>query len=74
MRDLVQQQTLSEIKKESLKSRLVLTVHDSLIYEVPEVELEAIQKLVMEEVRRPVEGVLVQMDAKIKIGDRWTVA
>lgn len=54
-----------------LGAQLVLTVHDSVIYEVPNNEVSESIKLVKEEIERPLEGVNVPMRAEIKKGNRW---
>lgn len=60
-------------KFESLKlaGQLVLTVHDSVIYEVPDAEVSESVKIIKEEIERPIEGINVPMQAEIKIGHRW---
>ena len=35
-----------ELKKKGLKTRMLLQIHDELVFEVPEVEVEYISKLV----------------------------
>ena len=54
-----------------LGAQLVLTVHDSVIYEVPDAEVVESMKLVKLEIERPLEGVNVPMQAEIKTGLRW---
>jgi uracil-DNA glycosylase family 4 len=53
------------------KSQLVLTVHDSVIYEVPDAEVVESTRIIKEEIERPIEGINVPMSAEIKIGHRW---
>jgi len=50
---------------------LVLTVHDSVIYEVPDAEVQESLKLIKEGIERPIEGINVPMSAEIKMGHRW---
>lgn len=57
------------------KIRLVLTVHDSLIYEVPKEEKDILIKIIKEEVARgynTIEGpIRVPMKIDISVGERW---
>lgn len=53
-------------------SRLVLTVYDSLIYSVPDSELEVASKLIFEEMQaKPLADMVVPLVSEIKIGKRW---
>lgn len=60
-------------KFESLKlaGQLVLTVHDSVIYEVPDAEVIESTRIIREEIERPIEGINVPMSAEIRKGVRW---
>ena len=54
--------TQARLKREKLQSRMILTVHDELVFEAPEAELEKAKAIVREEMegtfpmRVPVEG------------------
>lgn len=65
----------SRIKKRlesiNFKGQLVLTVHDSVIYEVPDEEVSESIKIIKEEIERPIEGINVPMAAELKVGHRW---
>ena len=61
------------LKKEARQSRMLLQIHDELIFEVPDVELEEMKRLVREEM----EGVLamaVPLKVDIGVGDNWSEA
>lgn len=60
-----------ELEKRKLAGQLVLTVHDSVIYEVPDNEVDQSLKIIKEEIERPIEGINVPMVAEVKKGRRW---
>jgi len=55
------------IKEKGFKSYQVLTVHDSLVWEVPKEELEEMLKIVYEETSRQLPGITVPIEAEIKV-------
>ena len=58
------------IKKEKLKSRLILQVHDELIVEAPNSEAEIVKKLVTEEMENAC-NLSVNLTADANIGKTW---
>ena len=58
------------IKKEKLKSRLILQVHDELIVEAPNSEAEIVKKLVTEEMENAC-NLSVKLTADANIGKNW---
>ena len=59
-----------EVSKRQLKSKLLLQVHDELIFEVPQDELETMRQLVSEVMSTALElSVPVKVD--IKMGNNW---
>jgi len=52
-------------------SYLVLTVHDSLIYEVPDAHVETVKEIIRKEVTRPIKGYTVPIGIDLKIGKHW---
>ena len=61
------------IEKNKLKTLLIMQVHDELVLEVPEAELEAVKA----EVRRLMESVArleVPLIADVGVGDNWDQA
>jgi DNA polymerase-1 len=61
------------IQSESLKSRMLLQVHDELVFEVAPGELETLKKLVVEEMEGVVE-LSVPLEVQIGIGKSWELA
>ena len=63
----------NRLKNENLKSLMILQVHDELVFEVPEGELEIMKQLVCEEM----EGVMelkVPLKVDIGVGKNWSEA
>jgi DNA polymerase-1 len=63
----------SRIRSEQLQSRLIMQVHDELVFEVPEAELLQMELLVDQEMSRAVE-VLVPLKVDISYGANWSEA
>ncbi|WP_436796445.1 DNA polymerase I [Desulfuribacillus alkaliarsenatis] len=59
-----------EIKQRKLDSRMLLQVHDELIFEVPEHELEIMTKLVPE-IMENCTKLSVPLQVDVSIGDNW---
>ncbi|GAJ06162.1 unnamed protein product [marine sediment metagenome] len=59
-----------EMNKRQLKSKMLLQVHDELIFEVPEEEREEILKLVPEIMSSALE-LSVPLKVDIKTGNNW---
>lgn len=63
------------LKQLNSKTKLVLQVHDELVYEVPKEEQESIIKIIKEEVARGYDTlggkVRVPMGVDIKVGESW---
>jgi DNA polymerase-1 len=62
-----------ELKKRDLKSKLIMQVHDELVLEVPNDELELIKKLVPE-CMAGVADLAVPLVAEVGVGDNWEAA
>jgi DNA polymerase-1 len=58
------------MKKRQLKSKMLLQVHDELVLEVPEDELEEIRQLVPEIMSTAVE-LSVPLKVDMKTGNNW---
>jgi DNA polymerase-1 len=63
----------SRIHLEQLNSRLIMQVHDELVFEVPEDELVKMERLVEEEMGRAVEA-RVPLKVDINYGANWSEA
>jgi DNA polymerase-1 len=63
----------SRMKREKLKSRMILQVHDELVFEVPEGEADLVRSMVREEMEG-VHPLDVPLTVDIKIGDNWDEA
>lgn len=63
-------QVSSRLKKEGLKSKLILQVHDELLVEAPEEEAERVARLLTEEMENVVE-LKVPLTVDTKIGKTW---
>ncbi len=61
------------LKKDGLKTRMVLQVHDELVFDVPQGELEAVRQLVREEMEGAVE-LSVPLVVDIGVGGNWREA
>lgn len=60
------------LKQGKMKSRLILQVHDELIIESHESELEAVKELIRDEMENVVDDSFkVHLDADVNIGDNW---
>lgn len=71
--DLIKLATLSiskQLKEQKLKTKMILQVHDELVFEVPEEEIEKTSKLV----KKTMEGAAsfcVPIEVSIKTGNNW---
>jgi DNA polymerase I len=60
----------AEIRKRGLKSRMTLQVHDELVFEVPENEVDAMKTLVREHMENA-HALLVPLVVEIGVGTNW---
>jgi DNA polymerase-1 len=61
------------LAREGLKSKMILQVHDELVFEVPDNEIEAMKKLVKEEMEGVV-TLLVPISVDMGVGKNWDEA
>jgi len=65
------------LKENNLRARMLLQVHDELVFEVPENELEATKALVisiMENAPLPARSLSIPLTAEAGIGKSWAAA
>ena len=60
----------NRIEKEGLKSRLILQIHDELIIEALDEELDTIETLLKEEMENAVD-IGVRLSVEVEMGDNW---
>ncbi|HUY81929.1 MAG TPA: DNA polymerase I [Acidobacteriaceae bacterium] len=58
------------LETQKLKARMTLQVHDELVFDVPEAEVDAVQELVRHEMEHVVE-LSVPLVADVGVGDNW---
>ncbi|TDX59027.1 DNA polymerase I [Orenia marismortui] len=58
------------LKEEGLSAEVLLQVHDELVLEVAEAELEKVSKLVKEKMEKAVQ-LDVKLEVDVKVGDNW---
>jgi DNA polymerase-1 len=58
------------VRERGLKSRMTLQVHDELVFEVPEKEVEAMQSLVREQMEK-VQALAVPLLVEMGVGPNW---
>jgi DNA polymerase-1 len=58
------------LREKSLAARLILQIHDELVFETPPVEIDALARLVQEEMRT-VLALRVPLKVDVKWGDNW---
>ncbi|MBZ0098656.1 MAG: DNA polymerase I, partial [Taibaiella sp.] len=65
----------NELKKTSLRSRMILQVHDELVFDVPENEVEEMKQLVVSgmEAAMPLPND-VPVNAEAGVGENWLAA
>jgi len=59
-----------DLPKVSPRSKIILQVHDELVFEVPEKDLEKVAKLVKDTMEKIIK-LKVPIIAEIKVGNSW---
>ena len=60
----------SKLRERKLRSRMLLQVHDELVFEVPEGEIETMRQLVMDEMEN-VHALQVPLKVEVGVGPNW---
>jgi DNA polymerase I len=60
----------AELKKRSMKTKIILQIHDELIFESPESELESAMKLIKSTMESAL-NLNVRTDVQVNAGDNW---
>jgi len=63
----------AEINKQNLKSKMILTVHDELLFEVPKNEVDIMKLLVKEKMENAVK-LTVPLEVGMETGTNWAMA
>jgi DNA polymerase I len=63
-------QIACRLRDEGLRTRMLLQVHDELVFEAPEAEVEAVRKLVREVMERPY-PLKVPLIVEVGVGKSW---
>ena len=59
-----------EIKEEQMKSKMILQIHDELLFEVPENEIEKLKEIVIDKMEHAIE-LSIPLTVDWGIGDSW---
>jgi DNA polymerase-1 len=62
------------LKAENLRTRMLLQIHDELVFEVPPEELDEMPGLIRDEMTRPLEarlGLQVPLKVDVAVGPNW---
>ena len=62
-----------KLSKESFATKMLLQVHDELVFDVPKSELETVQKMIKYEMENA-HKMDVPLDVEIGVGDNWLEA
>lgn len=63
--------TYNYLKKAGLKSRIILSIHDSLKFSVPFNELDKAKELITKGMTEPIPGVNFPLEVEFEIGTNW---
>ena len=62
-----------ELHKRNLKTRMILQVHDELVFDVPKIETEEVKKIVAEKMKNAI-PLDVPVETEISTGENWLEA
>jgi len=58
--------------EKGLKAKILMDIHDALLFEIPEIELKDSVTILKEQMEKPIAGMTVPMKVDIKVGRRWS--
>jgi DNA polymerase-1 len=61
----------ADLRDRELKSRMTLQVHDELVFEVPEAEIEIMKSLVKERMEQVYPALKVPLEVEVGVGKNW---
>jgi DNA polymerase-1 len=61
----------ADLREQKLTSRMTLQVHDELVFEVPEAEIETMQQLVKERMEQVYPALKVPLEVEVGVGKNW---
>jgi len=64
----------NRFKKEKIKTRMILQVHDELVFDIPKKELKKVQPIIMEEMKNAIPNLKVPILVEVGVGDNWLEA
>lgn len=64
----------NRLKAEKLESKLIMQIHDELIIEAPENEVEIASRILKEEMEKVVPDFIVDLDVDLNVGNSWAEA
>ena len=59
-----------EFRKEKIKSKMILQVHDELVFDCDKDEIEEVEKIVINKMKRAIK-MDVPVDVEVGIGENW---
>lgn len=60
-----------KLKEMGSKTKMVLTVHDALFFDIPREEAKKVIDMIQIEMERQIKGIRVPIETEIKVGNRW---
>jgi len=59
------------LKEMKSKTKLILTVHDAIFFDIPDEEVKKVIPIIKEEMERAIDGIRVKIETGIKVGKKW---
>lgn len=61
-----------KIKKLGIQANMLIQIHDAIVFDVKNEDLDKLCRLIKKEMPRPVAGMIVPLEVEIECGDRWS--